>query len=117
LSKELLTYSIVVCSDGNRDCLRDLIQDILCQKYLPEEFICIGNNDNNYREKCRGFLNESGIMFVYAVCPPGLVHQRNLGLKLCKSEIVIFMDADLRLDRTYIRNILGVYREIYGNPQ
>jgi len=106
-----INYSIIVCTLDNTDGLIDFIYTLRKQKFLPEDLIIIhGRKDNSIEEQLIKALDGNGIRLVYATCPPGLVYQRNLGLELCRSEIVMFFDDDVLLDDDFVANILEVYK-------
>jgi GT2 family glycosyltransferase len=105
------SYSIIVCTLNNTTGLQDFIQTLLRQEYLPEDLIVVhGDPEGNIKTQILPLLKDSGIRLVYAVCQPGLVYQRNLGLELCNSEIVMFFDDDVLLEKNYISNILNIYK-------
>jgi len=104
-------YSIIVCTIDNTSGLMDFIKSLLVQRYLPEDLIIVhGKPRGSIKDRVLAALQGSGIQLVYATCPPGLVYQRNLGLELCKSELVLFFDDDVLLENNYIRNLLGIFR-------
>ncbi len=106
------TYSILVCTLDNTEGLLAFIESLLRQSILPEELIVIhGDIHRDISKRLLAPLEGSGIRLVYVNTPPGLVHQRNIGLDLCKSELALFFDDDVILEPDYIRNLLEVYKD------
>ncbi|MCP4634072.1 MAG: glycosyltransferase family 2 protein [candidate division Zixibacteria bacterium] len=111
LMRDYPTYSIIVCTLDNISGLMEFIKTLLRQKYLPEDLIVVhGRPEGNLVNQLLPLLHDTGVRLVYAACQPGLVHQRNLGLELCKSEIVMFFDDDVLLEIDYIKNLLDIYK-------
>lgn len=107
-----ISYSIVVCTLDNTSGLKRFLKTLLRQKQYPEDLIVVhGRPHGDIRDEILSCISGSGIRLVYVNCPPGLVYQRNVGLKLCKSDVVIYFDDDVLLENEYIEELLEVYAQ------
>lgn len=101
----------IVCTKDRPVDLKNLLESINRQTRKPDQFIIVDGSDDPIKHVLDGF---PGINFDYlTVRPPGLVKQRNAGVKLVRPDMdwVGFMDDDLVLEDECIENLAKFIEE------
>lgn len=111
-----MKISVAVVTFRRPNDLSHLLDSLLVQEILPVEIIIVDNGmdiqTENLITKRKDEFSKKGIMPLY-VCNKenSLTSGRNLAVKKAKGEIILFLDDDVTLDKTYIAEIVKVYKE------
>ena len=83
------------------------------QNYADIEVLCIidGSTDNS-ETICRKFASKDDRFKVYVQSNAGVSAARNLGLSKARGEYVCFVDADDKIHKDYLKNLLTLHK--YG---
>lgn len=117
-----MTISVIIATKYRLVDVLNTLKSIEMQSYLPKEIIIIDQNISNDLKDAVHLLlngNESGIVLKYIHDPEitGLTHARNIGIENNESDIILFLDDDVILERDFISNMMDVYSrhsDIYG---
>lgn len=119
-----LTISVIIPTKNRHEDLFNTIKSVISQTCLPEELIIIDQNmssevkdalisayENELKEKniTLKYIHDSQIT--------GLTQARNRGIEKNESDIVLFLDDDVILERDFIFNMMEIYKkypDIYG---
>ena len=111
-----MNISIVIPTRNRRAEVEDLLTNILSQTFKPQEIIMVDDskNDETYllSDKVQARFGELGINLVHIYGDnKGISAARNKGMDMARSEIVLFVDDDVTLDKNYIHQIFEVYKK------
>jgi glycosyltransferase involved in cell wall biosynthesis len=111
-----LNVSIVIPTRNRRAEVENLLTNILSQTFKPQEIIMVDDskNDETYllSDKVQARFGELGINLVHIYGDNnGISAARNKGMDMARSEIVLFVDDDVTLDKNYIHQIFEVYKK------
>jgi GT2 family glycosyltransferase len=101
-----MLFSVVIPTYKREKDLNECLVSILKQSFLPLEVFVIDNARDTETEKLvfaqEKFFNDNGLKLGYIKNKENsLTSARNLGAKLCKGDIVSFLDDDVVLDKDY----------------
>ena len=101
------TVSVVVPSVDRPDALRRTIRDLLDQDYPDFEILVVDNAPGQSGADAVVASIDAGRRTVRYLVEPrrGASHARNRGLHDARSEIVAFVDGDVRVDRSWLAAI------------
>lgn len=98
-------FSIIIPTLNEEKFLPKLIADLAKQKFENYEILIIdGHSDDatlDIVSKAQGQLNIS----VYKVEKRSVSYQRNFGATKARGQYLIFLDADARIDRSFLRKL------------
>ena len=97
-----LLVSAVIPAYNEETHIKECIETLLEQSYKPFEIIFV--DDGSIDNTVNIIKNYDVILFQQAHKGPG--EARNLGVSKCRGEIVVFVDADMRFDKDYIKNLV-----------
>jgi GT2 family glycosyltransferase len=114
-----LTISVIIASFGRPSALADNVGQLLSQNRLPDEILVIHqrpDSDNEGTQRLRKWAGEGRIILDepnYANAQKA----RNHGIRVSKSEILLFLDDDLSFSESLLEAHLNNYetdRELHG---
>ncbi len=120
MSMSTIQFSIIICTYQRPKAVLNILNSIALQSVLPFEVIIIDASENN---KTQDAIENSLLAFNIRYFRVenehrGLTKQRNFGIDKISSntEIVIFLDDDLILEKEFCRNIISNFSnsEIIG---
>jgi glycosyltransferase involved in cell wall biosynthesis len=94
--------SVVVPAYNEEGCVKDCVETLLRQSYKPLEIIFV---DDGSSDKTMEILNGYNIK-ILKQDHKGPGKARNLGVKNSKGEILIFVDADMKFHKDFIKNLI-----------
>ena len=97
-----LLVSAVIPAYNEEEHVKECIETLLEQSYKPFEIIFV--DDGSIDNTVNIIKNYDVILFQQAHKGPG--EARNFGVSKCRGEIVVFVDADMRFDKDYIKNLV-----------
>ena len=115
-----MKFSLIICTYMRPRALNTLLHSVANQIRVPNEVIIV---DASFNSKTKELLDSSNFnlnlkYFMVEAEHRGLTKQRNFGIhKLASdSEVVIFLDDDLIIEREFCQNILSNFgdSEIIG---
>lgn len=100
-----LTYSIVIPTLNEEKYLPKLLTDLAVQSYKDfEVIVCDGKSEDRTRQKAEEFINKIEITVIQS-SKRNVSYQRNYGSKKATGDWLIFMDADTRVPKGFMKNI------------
>jgi GT2 family glycosyltransferase len=115
-----MKLSVIIPTFYRADDLSQLLENLLEQTVKPFEVVVVDDTpDNTIRAVCEKYKAEfesaeSKLNYIKNLGERSLTISRNLGVKLAKGELIMFLDSDVILYRDYIEKILEVFSE-YSN--
>ncbi len=110
----MISISIVIISKNRFAEAKKCLESILRQEPLPNELLFIEDIENNkffsQEELVNLFKLVTTKVRYYSVNKKNSSYSRNLGLKNAKSDVILFVDDDVILDSSYIKNLLKLYK-------
>ena len=96
------TVSAIIPAYNEEEHVKECIETLLEQTYKPFEIIFVddGSTDNTTNI----IKNYNVMLLTQEHKGPG--EARNLGVSKCKGEITVFVDADMKFDKDYIKNLV-----------
>ena len=114
-----LSVALVLCSRHRPDDVQGALATVALQNVLPTDVLVVdASDDERTREVVATFSNEwpSSGSLRYVHTTPSLTHQRGVGIAHTASDIVMFIDDDVRLDTDYCAAVLEVFeRDVAGS--
>lgn len=110
----MLTWSLVVCTLNRREILLKCLEATLKQSRQPQQMIIVDASDD-WQESKKSIANSLGATllepeFIYIGSEiKSLTHQRNVGLKKCRSDVVFFIDDDAFMYADYAEKVMQIY--------
>lgn len=97
--------SVVIPTLNEERFLPNLLSDLSRQKEKNFEVIVVdGNSDDNTVKKARSYKDKLPIR-TYIVSKRNVSYQRNFGAEKAKGKYLVFIDADSRINSTYLSKI------------
>lgn len=114
-----LSVALVLCSRHRPDDVKGALATVASQTLVPADVVVVDSSDDaRTREVVETLSNEwpaSGSLR-YVHTTPSLTHQRGVGIAQTSSDIVMFIDDDVRLDPDYCAVVLDVFeRDVAGS--
>lgn len=102
--------SVVIATRERYEDLRQCINSIKSQSVLPDELIIVDGGDF-INQKIKALLEGLQIesIYIHEAENHGLPIARNIGIQSSSGGIVLFLDDDVYLEPTYIKNIINVF--------
>lgn len=103
--------SVIVPAYNEEKYIEECLFSLRNQTYSPIEVIFVddGSNDNT-RKKAKHYAD-----IIYSQKHKGPAVARNAGANLAKGKILVFIDADMYVDRNYVESITKPIREKVAN--
>jgi len=108
--------SIIICTKNRRNDLAITLQSVFLQSHLPDSVIII---DDSVTQDTEDLIRECSatvpirLVYIRSDKPhSGLPAARNTGIRNlpAATEIVLFLDDDVTLEKTYLESMLSVFR-------
>ncbi|HDY65253.1 MAG TPA: glycosyltransferase [Phycisphaerae bacterium] len=111
-----MTISVVIPTHNRPDCLRRIVECLLCQTYPPTELFLV--NDGNIRvDPALMRMAESAGIRSRVICrgEPSSAASRNAGLSAATGDIVVCIDDDMILPPNLLSELVDLYeRDAHG---
>ena len=105
MASSLVTVIVPVYND--EQFLKDCLESIVKQTYEPIEVLCVNFGAS---EKCADILSDYAHKYkniqIFTLKEGGKATAKNLGLKKAKGDLVFFLDADDKIDKTCIEELV-----------
>ncbi|XOB40744.1 MAG: glycosyltransferase family 2 protein [Candidatus Nealsonbacteria bacterium] len=115
----MLYLSVVIPTKDREQDLVGCIESIIGQTVLPNEIIIIddGNISELQKQHIQSLLYNLNIRFKYfKKNVPGLAESKNFGTKKASSDIVLFLDDDVILEKDYIALLKKEWEKYKDDP-
>jgi len=119
----MLSCSIIIPTKNRKDDLQETFKSILKQTVSPKEVIVVDDSDNDLTEdlieKNRKCFTRKAIPLIYLQGKTGnksISAARNIGARASSGDIICFIDDDVILDTSFLKETLSVY-EYYENAK
>ncbi len=111
VSQVLPQLSVVILTCDRPDDLVLSVRSVLAQDLLPAELILVDDGALD-PAPVRNLVEGSGVRFVYHRKERrGISRSRNIGARLSRGDLVMYLDDDERMEPGYIRAIVDVLRD------
>lgn len=101
-----MAISVVIPTLNEEDYISDLLNDLKSQTLKPDKiFVIDGNSDDSTKRKVNKYRH---VKFIQT--KRGVGFQRTTGAKLAPSGLVYFIDADVRLEKDFIKNTTTIIK-------
>lgn len=110
------TCDIIICTKNRPEDLKKAIESILTQTVLPNFVIISDASDDQKTSHLIQELTKKHHLPLFKYIKSDIsssTHQRNIGIKASKSDIIFFFDDDVVLEKDYIKETLSAYQ---NNP-
>ncbi|KKP36091.1 MAG: hypothetical protein UR26_C0001G0135 [candidate division TM6 bacterium GW2011_GWF2_32_72] len=107
----MLTTSVIVATRNRLKDIVTMLDSLVLQTLLPNEVIIIDSSDTwlmHYEEFTQRFNKNffTSSKLIYKHTPRGAAYQRNVGINLASSELLLFFDDDVELLPDYIEQVV-----------
>lgn len=105
--------SIIISTYNRYDDLKKTLNCIYSQSLLPYELIIV---DDSTDDKIKELMSSKKLLFKTKYIKPNtklksLTISRNLGIKKATGDILLFLDDDVTLNKTYLEELLNTYQD------
>ena len=104
--------SVIVATMNRWNELARCLESISVQTVPPYEVVIVDDGESDPKI-VREMVPESILLQYHRKSPPGLSASRNLGAKVARGDLLLFLDDDVVLEPTYIEEILRIFA---GDP-
>lgn len=109
--------SVVIPTMNRPDTLKITLESYIHSDVLPNQIVIVDQTENyalrkEQEEMIKQYCKLTNIVYFYQQTP-SLTKARNVGLNLCKNDIVIYSDDDITVQTSTIKNVVDIMR----NPQ
>lgn len=105
-------FSIIIPALNEENHLPLLLRDLSLQEFRLFEVIVIdGNSQDKTREKAALYRKKLPELKIITSPKCNLSHQRNLGAKHAAAELLLFLDADVRINDVFLQSLNSVYQK------
>jgi len=106
------TLTIIIPTLNEEKRIPLLLSDLSKQTYKNFHIIIVdASSKNNTLKKVREFKNKLSLSIIKSN-QQNVCYQRNLGAKHCSTEWLIFMDADIRIPKNFLKEIMMKTKQI-----
>lgn len=114
-----MNSTLVVCTRNRSIEVKGLLEHLTHQTTLPQSIVIVDSSEDGLTQVVAENLAPAlHIQFFYVRAMPAAPHQKNVGLRfardMLKSEIVFFLDDDVRPNRDYFLSSLELFK---ANPK
>lgn len=100
------SFSIIICTKNRSVDLDKCLNSINRQTYPPDEVIIVdASSDGESKKIARYHKDKNHFNVIYIPSLPGLTRQRNIGIKKCSADIIVFFDDDVIIDDKYLEQM------------
>lgn len=103
-----MKISIIIITKNRPIELKDCLNSIECQEYLPDEIIIVDSSTTNETKNMIANYVSLNIIY-YGHFYGGTSKARNYGLENTKGDIIVFIDDDVILHPAYIKEIRNYF--------
>lgn len=106
--------SVVIPTMNRPDTLQETLNSYINGDVLPDQIVIIDQTPNYYiRQQVENVLNQYEtqvrIEYVYQEVP-SLTKARNIGISMCKHDIIVFSDDDITVQKDTIKNVIEIMK-------
>jgi GT2 family glycosyltransferase len=109
-----LTAALVVCTRDRPDDVDGALATIAAQTRMPEQVAIVDSSASHATQTVVAAHVPSwpsAAPPMYVTSAPSLTHQRVVGIEHTASDIVLFVDDDVRLDAEYVAAVMRVFED------
>ena len=104
------SLSVVICTKDRPQELAMCLRSVATQSLAPLELVVVDASEVACHAPLAEYRDVAGGTTVHhVVARPGLPRQRNLGARLTRGDVVVFLDDDVVLEPEYLAAIARVY--------
>ncbi|XPV75724.1 MAG: glycosyltransferase family 2 protein [Desulfovibrio sp.] len=111
-------FSVIIPSHGRLHFLREAIDSIIQQSYLPLEVMVVDDIPSvDTQQLVKSYERKTSVLMRYVVNTekPGALRSRNLGIKYSTGTHLAFIDDDDTWKADYLEKIAAVYEQDAGD--
>jgi GT2 family glycosyltransferase len=106
--------SVVICSRNRPALLGDAVESVLAGELLPSELVVVDQSDRPHPTLRTGLVGECDLRYLHSA-ETGLSRARNEGIRASVRPIVVFIDDDVLVERTWLGTLVEELRR--GGPR
>jgi GT2 family glycosyltransferase len=122
----MMSVSVIIPTKNRSDDLVNTIKTVFYQTCLPDEMIIVDQNDSAdikemvlklYQDLRSKDEIKTCLKYIHDPAVSGLTQARNRAIRENNSDIVVFLDDDVILEKDFIEQIIAVYlqrSDVYG---
>lgn len=114
MQEKQLTLSVLIPTLGRKDVLIETVESILAQSLVPDEIIIVDQNDPPISELVHFFEGKDIVRHMTKVSP-GVVLNYNRCLHAAKTDIIVYLDDDVDLDKDCLKFHYQTYLDALKN--
>lgn len=108
MDKKDCFLSVVIPTLNEEKYISGLLDDLSSQEYKNFEVTVVdGNSDDDTKKIVLSHKNKIPSLKFYSVTKRNVSYQRNVGAKKSKGQYLIFVDADTRIGKSFLRDLCG----------
>jgi len=101
--------SVVICSRNRPALLGDAVESVLAGELLPGELVVVDQSDRPHPTLRTGLVGECDLRYLHSA-ETGLSRARNEGIRASGRPIVVFIDDDVFVERTWLGTLVEELR-------
>jgi len=109
------TFAVVIPTKNRTQDLLSAVRSVLLQNKLPDELIIVDQSVSNAADSLiRSLLidhKDIDYKYIFDSTLAGLTAAKNAAIKVSSSDILLFIDDDIVLDKNFIQTVLWVFNE------
>jgi glycosyltransferase involved in cell wall biosynthesis len=101
-----MNISIIIPTLNEKDTIANLLKDIRDQSLESEVIVVDGNSIDKTINQVKKFKTVK-----YFSTRSQVAYQRNFGAKKANGDLLIFLDADVRLPKNFLQKVIDEFKE------
>lgn len=106
--------SIVIPTMNRPNALKETLDSYISAERLPAQIVIIDQTDDEQlrlqiKESVSRYKDKVKITYFYQDSP-SLTKARNIGISLCKNDVIVFSDDDITVQKDTIKNVMQIMR-------
>jgi glycosyltransferase involved in cell wall biosynthesis len=107
-----MKFSVIIPSYNYGHFIKECLNSVLAQTYSDWECLIIDNaSTDNTESICREYLQDTRFNYIKLNENQGPSHARNIALKQCKGDFVLFLDADDLIENNKLQSAHEIINE------
>jgi glycosyltransferase involved in cell wall biosynthesis len=111
----MYSISVIIPTYRRQSNLLKCLDSIETQSRQPEEVLIVNGDNNDDLEEFLKVNLKGNLRYRIIKSPTGLTRQRNAGIKNAHSDIILFVDDDVILDKDHVKEIVRVFERFPDN--
>lgn len=106
--------SVVIPTMNRLNTLKETLDSYISSERLPAQIVIVDQTDDEQlrkqiKEKIECYGNKVEVTYFYQDSPSS-TKARNIGISLCKNDVIVFSDDDITVQKDTIKNVMQIMR-------